>query len=246
MSEKSLRLVIADDDPYAHVPNEVMRDTKMPLAARGFFALLLGLPRDRDHSLPYFVRVAGVNKDTVCKYFRILEENGYLRRFRARGEHGVFGTNIYELHASPYPKKPDMVKPDMVFSDDKELTLKENNPLEPPKGGPRVPEPAKWKPQRFEAFWKFYRERVNPANRGAARKAWDKLKLSDETIDQIAAALVARLRTDSEWRRGIGRPHASTYLNGQMWMDAGPTDPPPASGAAPAEDDDREENRWIT
>ena len=94
-----------------------------------------------------------------------------------------------------------------------------NNPPEPPTGGRPAPEPAKWKPERFEAFWTFYRQNVNSANRSAARKAWDKLKLDDATVDAIALALVTRLRVDDEWRRGIGRPHASTYLNGKMWLD---------------------------
>lgn len=94
-----------------------------------------------------------------------------------------------------------------------------NNPLEPPSGGTRVPEPAKWKPERFEAFWAYYRKHVNPANRSAARRAWDKLKPDDELIRQIGVALKARLATDAEWSRGIGLPHASTYLNGRAWED---------------------------
>ena len=98
-----------------------------------------------------------------------------------------------------------------------------NNPLEPPCGGLRVPEPAKWMPERFEAFWSYYRKNVNPANRAAARKAWDKLRPDEETIRQIGMALKARLASDEEWKRGIGLPHASTYLNGQQWLDDGPT-----------------------
>ena len=108
-----------------------------------------------------------------------------------------------------------------------------NNPPEPPCGGRRVPEPAKWKPERFDAFWAYYRKNVNPANRSAARKAWDKLKPDDEMIDDIAKALVTRLRTDAEWSRNIGKPHASTYLNGQQWLDTGPTTP---AAQAPRQD----------
>ena len=65
----------------------------------------------------------------------------------------------------------------------------------------------------------YYRQNVNPANRAAARKAWDKLKPDDETIRDIGRAIQSRLKNDEEWSRGIGRPHASTYLNGQMWLD---------------------------
>ena len=119
-----------------------------------------------------------------------------------------------------------------------------NNPPEPPSGGKRapensgtvlrqtgrkmsgLPESAKWKPERFEAFWAYYRKNVNPANRAAARKAWDKLKPDDDTIRDIGHALAGRLKTDAEWQRGIGRPHASTYLNGRMWLDEWPEEKP--------------------
>lgn len=94
-----------------------------------------------------------------------------------------------------------------------------NTPLEPPHAEKQKPKAAAWKPERFEAFWAFYRRNVNPANRAAALKAWDKLKPDDETIRQIGMALKARLAEDDEWRRGIGLPHASTYLNGEMWLD---------------------------
>lgn len=100
-----------------------------------------------------------------------------------------------------------------------------NNPPEPPSGGKRMPEAAKWKPERFEAFWEYYRKNVNPANRSAARRAWDKLKPDEDTIRTIGIALARRLKSDAEWRRGIGRVHASTYLNGKMWLDSWPVDP---------------------
>ena len=107
----------------------------------------------------------------------------------------------------------------------KENNKSKNIPPVTPQEGMRTPEPAKWKPERFEAFWAFYRQNINPANRAAARKAWDKLKPDDDMIRDIGIALTARLRTDAEWARGIGKPHASTYLNGQQWLDTGPTAP---------------------
>ena len=235
MSEATLRLR-PRRLPYTQIANVALRDKRMSLAVRGFFALMLSLPPDTDHSIAYFAKAGGISKDTVYKYFGILEELGYLIREQQHGKNGQFGANIYDLNDSPPAApcrtlpdtaEPCTVLPDTEKSDTKERTLKRNNPLEPPRGGSRVPEAAKWKPERFEGFWKFYRENVNPANRSAARKAWDKLKPDDATIDAIASALVERLRTDEEWRRGIGRPHASTYLNGKMWLDGWNREQPP-------------------
>lgn len=241
--------------PYTQIANVALRDKRMSLAVRGFFALMLSLPPDTDHSISYFAKAGGISKDTTYKYLAILEELGYLIREQQHGKNGQFNANVYELNdtpeALPCRTLPDTVKPctDLPCtekSDTKERTLTKNNPLEPPSGGKRAePEPAKWKPERFDAFWKYYRTNVNPANRSAARKTWDKLKLDDDTLDALGIALAKRLKYDEEWRRGIGRPHASTYLNGQMWLDSGPTAPAPA---APARDAPpaREEDQWIT
>ena len=173
----------------------------------------------------------GVCERTVSRYVAELEAAGFVQtevigisdRKRRRERHIRL--------AVPRPFDVDKngeikVDKNVYFNVDKNVHInkvynnkQENNPLEPPTGGPRVPEQAKWKPERFEAFWRFYRQNVNPANRSAARKAWDKLKPDDATITQIGRALKARLASDDEWRRGIGRPHASTYLNGAMWED---------------------------
>lgn len=240
--------------PYTQIANVALRDKRMSLAVRGFFALMLSLPADKEHSIAYFAKIGGISKDTVYKYFGILEGLGYLIREQKHGEHGQFAANDYELNdtppdVSPCRTLPDTVEPCTVEpctekSDTKEITPGKNNPLEPPRGGPRAPEPAKWKPERFEAFWAYYRRNVNQANRSAARKAWDKLKPEDALISEIAVALTRRLRTDEEWRRGIGRPHASTYLNGQMWLDVGPAPAPGSTGARDAPQ--REEWGWET
>ena len=99
-----------------------------------------------------------------------------------------------------------------------------NNPLYPPKGngvrkGKHPPRKAPdWKPERFDGLWNFYppKGRKNKQN---AMDVWDRLQPSDELIDKIAVALVKQKATD-DWKRGIGIPHVSTYLNNSRWEDA--------------------------
>ena len=93
----------------------------------------------------------------------------------------------------------------------------DNNPHTPKGGmGRSVP---KWKPDRFEKFWEYYRKNVRDENRSGAVKAWDKLKPDDDLIAEIGRALVKLGRTEA-WIRGIGKPYASTFLNGRKWEDA--------------------------
>ena len=117
--------------------------------------------------------------------------------------------------------------------------IKKNNiyiPPKPPQGGvgendtSRKPKrrrgeykaQAEIMPDRFEGFWKFYRgicpENVNPGNRQNAIQAWDRLQPDDALIDQMGKALAKQSRSE-DWCRGIGVPHASTWLNKHMWED---------------------------
>ena len=87
-----------------------------------------------------------------------------------------------------------------------------------------------WKPERFEGFWQFYPQKGRKAKQ-RAMDAWDKLHADDALIDTIAKSLV-KLKATEEWQRGIGIPHAATFLNGGRWADAEEL----AQPDAPAED----------
>lgn len=67
----------------------------------------------------------------------------------------------------------------------------------------------------FDAFWSAY-----PVKKGklAARKAWDKLKLSDDVVKLIAENMKARMDA-GEWEDKQYIPHPATFLNGRRWED---------------------------
>lgn len=120
------------------------------------------------------------------------------------------------------------------------LNNKNNNksPQSPPGGSraekkaPKLPKPPKpqeqkkappampdWKPERFAKFWDYYPavdETGRKPARARAAKAWDKLRPDDGTIDRMAAALRDQKKSKL-WKRKVGIPYASTWLNGRMW-----------------------------
>lgn len=81
-----------------------------------------------------------------------------------------------------------------------------------------------WKPERFARFWDYY---PRGESKQAAIRAWDKLKPSDELIDEMAQALRRQIGSEA-WRSGVGIPYASTWLNNQRWTDV------PKAGLVPA------------
>ncbi len=99
----------------------------------------------------------------------------------------------------------------------------ENIPPIPPKGGRREGRkkdksvPA-WNPERFEAFWEYYRTHARGEDRQGAVRAWDKLQPDDALIATMGKALQAQVRSES-WREGVGIPYAATWLNNARWTD---------------------------
>lgn len=111
----------------------------------------------------------------------------------------------------------------------------------PAQGKKKTKSTAAWKPERFNAFWKFYPP-VNgerPA-KGRAVSAWDKLRLDDHEIDCMARYLREKVNSD-QWRRGVGIPYASTFLNGRMWE----TEKAEAQTAPPPLDPEDVREEWT-
>lgn len=96
-----------------------------------------------------------------------------------------------------------------------------NTPLKPPQGGKRTRRQKttpNHKPERFEAFWAYYRRVGRGENRQGAVRAWDRLSPPDELIDRMAKALKRQSKSE-DWQRGIGIPYAATWLNNARWED---------------------------
>lgn len=106
----------------------------------------------------------------------------------------------------------------------------EETPKKPRRKRDEPKETADWKPERFEGFWEYYGMKVN---RQRAIKEWDKLRPSDDLIDQMSRTLRRQKQSDL-WRRGIGIPQPAQWLKDRRWTDQdfGPenTPPPPSGG----------------
>lgn len=98
-------------------------------------------------------------------------------------------------------------------------------------GGNNTPLPPDVQTERFAAFWKLYPKKQG---KGAAEKAWKKIKPTAEMFDQIVAAVGAAISSE-QWQRENGRfiPNPATWLNQKRWEDEIPAPAyfqPPAGG----------------
>lgn len=68
---------------------------------------------------------------------------------------------------------------------------------------------------RFEEFWRVYDKKVSKTT---AKKAWDKIKMTDALFEEIMIAIRNQLKYD-QWSSKQYQPHASTWLNQKRWED---------------------------
>lgn len=84
---------------------------------------------------------------------------------------------------------------------------------------------AKENEERFSRFWAVYPKREDKKN---AIRAWNKLNVTDQMLDDILSAL-EKQKASAQWNDRKYIPHPSTWLNGERWKD----ETEPITGAPP-------------
>lgn len=238
---------------FTVVYRSVAQDSRLSLKARGLFLLMQSLPDDWKFTIHGLASMSGAGVKQVRNALENLESVGYLVREQTHSDNGTFAGNTWILQEeapAPLCQNGTTVDPENAPLCQKALAekaLAENGTLQntiltntphTPQGGAEcvsekpgerraVTSPGrnapKWKPDRFENFWNYYRlhAKGHHGRRSAAVRAWDKLKADDATINEMGRCLVNQVDSDM-WRRGVGIPYASTWLNQRYWEDASP------------------------
>lgn len=218
---------------WAVLPAAVRYDEELPPNAKLLYAEISSLTDRRGYcyaSNEYFTRVFSLSERTVQNLLNALKRGGYVRISDGSGGSGrrkIFaGLNpLLDNPAENCGVTPQKFAPNPAenCTQTNLSTKKKNNPPKAPQGAESAPA---WKPDRFAGLWDYYPRHTS---KQAAVKAWDKLRPSDELIAKIGKAL-RRQKAWDEWKRGVGIPYLSTYLNQRRWEDE-LSDP-----AAPVED----------
>ena len=235
------RVVKSQD--YATIATYHLRDKRLTLAAKGLMSILLGDEGDGAYTVAQLVEQGPEGRDAIRSALRRLEECGYIHRRQTHDSGGRFAATEMLIYEAPWTENPSTVEPSpdkpstenpstvepepefalnhglSLIPERQEKKKRENKediqnpPTNPPGSLP------KWKPERFAAFWAFYRKNCRGESRQAAVRAWDRLRPDDATIEKIGHALQRQLRSEL-WQRGVGIPYAATYLNQRRWEDA--------------------------
>lgn len=217
---------------YAVLPAWVRYDEQLRPNAKLLYAEITALANARGYCFAtnaYLADLFGITDRTARDLIAQLCDRGYITAEIVRDEsRAVMERRLY-VDTPRFPETPPEKNfhpsgekspgpPEKNFRAINKYNNTSNNiPPIVPQGGRRrdVKKAAEWKPERFEKFWKFY---PRGENKQGAIRAWDRLKPSDDLIAEMGCALKKQMTTDA-WKRGIGVPYASTWLNGERWKD---------------------------
>lgn len=214
---------------WAVIPAPVRRDDHLPPNAKLLYGDLSALTHETGYcyaSNEYLSGLYGWTERTVQRLLSALEEREFIRVEQIPGkERRIFcGVTVWAgppTKMSPHPRQKSRGTPDKNVTPhnnvDKDIDKDIDNPPPTPQGGGSVSTP-KWDPEGFEKFWAYYRAHARGENRAAAVKAWDKLRPDKELIKTMGTALMAQIQS-SEWRRGVGIPYMSSWINSRRWQD---------------------------
>lgn len=216
---------VEKNENYTVMSNYHLSDARLSLKAVGLLSKMLSLPENWDYTIRGLTCICREGRDAIQKAIVELEEAGYIQRQQRHDENGKFAGNEYVIHEAPLTDYPLTDYP--LTENPPQLNTKSINylnntpPIVPPKGKGRERnrKEAKvapdWLPERFDRFWEYY-----PRGEGKQKaiQAWDKLKPDEDLLRNMALGLMRQLQSP-DWQRGIGIPHASTWLNQRRWED---------------------------
>ena len=158
----------------------------------------------------------GLSRGGILKARNILKQQGYLvfkeqgtkatkYRFNRILDNAVIANSVQDgVRNSVQDSVQDGVQNSVPLNKLKQNTNKTIPPNSPKK-------------ELFDRFWNAYPRKTAKQN---ARKAWDKLDLSETLLAELLAALDWQ-RKSEDWTKENGKfiPHAATWLNGRRWED---------------------------
>lgn len=103
MSEAESTIKSGRKKHFTVLYKSAIEDKRLPLDARGLFAIMVGLPDGWQYSVKGLAAYVGVSKDTIRRLLGKLEDVGYLTREQTHDENGHFAGNVYVLQDEAPP-----------------------------------------------------------------------------------------------------------------------------------------------
>lgn len=175
-------------------------------------------------SLTHLARKCGLNRSTIKRVLKRLEDSKYLVRYN-RGRATTVYTLFFNADSNHVRKEPRSAV--HLGAQDKKARRNESDevgaqcatepstePLKKHQDSAYVTVSGTSAPSGFDDYWAVVPRKVK---RKDAQAVWKRQKL-DSLADQIIADVKYRLANDDRWRQGY-IPDPPTYLRQERWMD---------------------------
>ena len=96
---------------YTVISNNVLRDTRMSIKARGILTTILSLTDNWEFSVNGLMQIVKDGRESINNAIKELEDLGYLKRERITNEKGQFKGYNYSIFEKPLTEKPFTEKP---------------------------------------------------------------------------------------------------------------------------------------
>jgi hypothetical protein len=92
---------------FTVIPNNIFKDNRLSLKAKGLLCQLLSLPSDWEFSENGLAQITKDGRTSIRSSMQELEECGYLHRERERDEKGRLKGTIYHIYEEPFQPTTD-------------------------------------------------------------------------------------------------------------------------------------------
>lgn len=98
------KVIVKLNRDFTTIPNSILRNSDMSLAAKGLLITMLSLPENWNYTIEGLSLILKEGKDKIRSTIKELEEFRYIKRERERKAGGFFGGMVYFVYQVPYAK----------------------------------------------------------------------------------------------------------------------------------------------
>lgn len=209
------RITRKKNSDYTIISNVFLRDSNLSIKAKGFLAVVMGLPENWEFTINGICSILKEGKTSIYNVINELKENGYCRTEQSRGENGMIQGLDYTFYETPNTEKQESDYPqtENPYVDNppqlnKEEIKYENNKEEDKSSSKKDIDDF------VDAIYKMYPTKCPKRNTSLGKCSKDKERirrlLRTYTMEQIAAVVKYEIDTKygKEWMQNF-----STFLN---------------------------------
>jgi biotin operon repressor len=215
------------DGRFIKLPKSILPRTDLTSTEKLIVCNLMDRSGDHGVAWPGYDRIGkdlGLSRSSVLKAVASLELKGKLTIERNNGLSNRYRINtgsetllVAKQHQNQYRNATAASSETLPELDQLNQTQR-TRPQKSKSDSPKIDTA-----ESFEKFWNAYPRK---AAKGAAKKAWKKIKLSPELLETILKAIENQRQSD-QWIKDGGKfiPYPATWLNQERWEDEASTTP---------------------